>query len=149
MNEEKIYKLIDKEGYLGNYFRNRQILDKYGILVQGDVYYKCVLGEYGFLQDINLEEVLIDQYMGELKYFEEIDSLSSKDESTPVQQPLSERVYQFAKEHKLYSSYDGEKDYFIVLILDIDYKVSTIEDLDKIEQMYKLHKELRIQEETS
>lgn len=148
MNKEKIFKLIDYIGYFSSHSLTKNLLYKYGIVVECEYYFKGYLDPYGDLVSSDGTTTLIDLRGGEFKYFEEVDSLPRQEESASTQQPLSERVYQFAKEHRLYSSYDGEKDYFVVLILDIDYKISTIEDLDKLDEMYKLHKELMIQQET-
>ena len=176
--KERIFKLIDREGFIEVTSSNRVILVVDAIEVNGDYYLKGKLDILGHLVD-DTGCILI--HYDECKYFEEVDSIPCQVDSLPKKETtlgegidilkdemknlhekldieeegfvlstedsktsLAERVYNFAKTNNLTTSYDGENDYFVVLILDIDYKVNTIEELDKIETMFKIHQELMI-----
>ena len=72
MNQEKIYKLIDREGYLCNSF-NEDILLQYRIVKRSCTYFKGYLDRDGDLMSCDDNYVLISKEDEEFKYCEEVD----------------------------------------------------------------------------
>lgn len=74
-NQERIFKLINKDGYLNSHPHNRKMLSDYGIFVDGSYYFKGVIDYDGVLTSLDKGHILIG--LLEFKYFEEVPLLDN------------------------------------------------------------------------
>jgi len=93
--QERIFKLINKDGYICSDSSNRQTLTDNGIFVDGNYYYKGFINNYGDLRPLSgcLTTTLIDGVCGEFEYFEEVDSIP-----LPKDKPCLENYFVKPKE---------------------------------------------------
>ena len=86
--QERIFKLVDKEGYSTRTEANKEFLEDYGIVVDGFYYYKGRIDAEGDLMEVNADWCLIDNLSKEFQYFEEVDSIP-----LPKNKPLLENYF--------------------------------------------------------
>lgn len=164
-NQEKIFKLIDRGGYLDSHYNNRQTLSDCGVFVDGNYYFKGEIDTFSRLKSSGKEYYPLIG-LSEFKYFEEVDSIplpnetSEKNESllvnsyinlaelseeisenvTPKNETIVQRVFDLCKEYSAdFSYYSGV---LRIYIGEDEILIDNEDKLDKIRTFFKAKKDL-------
>jgi len=159
--QERIFKLIDKDGYFAKSNANKEFLEDYGVVVDGFYYYKGLVDEDGDLMETTSDWCLIEQT--EFQHFEEVDRIPLPKDKPKIEEVCSTKTSTFTKsmlksgEH-IVETREGER--FIVageyLLGENDYDhveslADTLEDVNQnkecdIVKVYsgKVYKEINI-----
>jgi len=95
--QERIFKLIDKEGYSARSDTNKEFLEDYGIVVDGFYYYKGRVDAEGDLMEVNDDWCLIDNLSEEFQYFEEVDSIPLPKDKPKIEEVFVNQTNTFTK----------------------------------------------------
>lgn len=93
--QERIFKLIDKDGYFAKSNANKEFLEDYGIVVDGFYYYKGLVDEDGDLMETISDWCLIEQT--EFEHFEEVNSIPLPKDKPKIEEVFSEQTHTFTK----------------------------------------------------